>query len=56
MNLDTFLLIDVSLMLIGLLYLLFLKANIDEKLFTFYAYLNSIVDPLSVYGLSLIHI
>ena len=37
-------------MLIGLLYWLFLKAKIDQKYLTFYPYLNSIVDPLSVYG------
>jgi len=49
MNLNTFLLIDGSLMLIGLPFLMILKGKIDQKFFTFYPYLNSIVDPLSVY-------
>ena len=50
MNLNTFLLIDGSLMLISLPFLVILKGEIDQKFFTFYPYLNSIVDPLSVYG------
>ena len=50
MNLNTFLLIDGSLMLIGLPLLMILKGKIDQNFTTFYPYLNSIVDPLSVYG------
>ena len=50
MNLNTFLLIDGSLMFIGLPLLMILKGKIDQKFLTSYPYLNSIVDPLSVYG------
>ena len=49
MNLNTFLLIDGSLMLLGLPLLMILKGKNLSKIFTFYPYLNSIVDPLSVY-------
>ena len=49
MDLNTFLLIDGSLMLIGLTFWWFLKAKIDQNFLTLYPYLNSIVDPLSVY-------
>ena len=49
MNLNTFLLTDGSLMLIGLPLLMILKVQNWSKFFTFYPYLNSIVDPLSVY-------
>ena len=52
MNLNTFLLIDGSLMLIGLTLLMVLKIKTDQKFTTFYLYSNSIVDPLSVYGSS----
>ena len=50
MNLNTFLLIDGSLMLIGLPLLMILKGKNRSKFRLFYPYLNSIVDPLSVYG------
>ena len=51
MNLNTFLLIDGSLMLIGLPLLMILKSkNWSKNFSTFYPYSNSIVDPLSVYG------
>ena len=50
MNLNTFLLINGSLMLIGLPLLMIFKGKIDKNFITLYAYLNSIVDPLSVYG------
>ena len=50
MNLNTFLLIDGSLMLIGLPLLMILKGKNWSKFFTFYPYLISIVDPLSEYG------
>ena len=50
MNLNTFLLIDGSLVLIGLPLLIIIKGKIDLKLLSFYPYSNSIVDPLSVYG------
>ena len=49
MNLNTFLLIDGSLMLFDLPLLMILKEKIDQNFFTFYPYSNSIVDPLSVY-------
>jgi len=52
MNLKTFLLIDGSLMLIGLTLLMVLKVKTDQKITSFYLYSNSIVDPLSVYGSS----
>ena len=50
MNLNTFLLIDGSLMLIGLPLLMILKGKNWSKFYAFYTYLNSMVDPLSVYG------
>ena len=49
MNLNTFLLIDGSLMLIDLPFLMILKGKNWSKFHTPYPYLNSIVDPLSVY-------
>ncbi len=36
-------------MLIGLPFLMILQGKIDQNFFTFYPYLNSIVDPISVY-------
>ena len=51
MNLNTFLLIDGSLMLIDLPLLMYFKGKkLIKNLFLLYPYLNSIVDPLSVYG------
>ena len=52
MNLNIFLLLDGSLMIIGLPLLMILKGKIFQKFFPFYPYSNSIVDPLSVYGSS----
>jgi len=49
MNLNTFLLIDGSLMLIGLpLLMIFKEKKTNRNHRSFYPYSNSIVDPLSV--------
>ena len=49
MNLNTFLLIDGGLMLIGLPLVMILKGKNWSKITLFYPNSNSIVDPLSVY-------
>jgi len=50
MNLNTFLLIDGSLMLIGLPLLMIIKGKDWSKFITFYPYSNSIVDPYPYKG------